>query len=118
MPYEERLITMSRRIDDIEGSVHGQVRELGGKLDKHNGVLEAHIAHFQAHEADEIQRHQQFLDSQTKNTEAITDLTKSVSGVVEAYETANSVGKFIRWISGIVIAAASVLIYAQTMGPS
>ena len=104
MPIDERFRVMNDRIDDI--SV---------KLDSHNHTLEAHMVDFVNHEAEEVYRHQQFLDSQTKNTAAITELTKSVAGVIEVYETASSLGRFIRWSAGIVISIATIILYFKTM---
>jgi len=49
----------------------------------------------------------------TDNTEAITRLTKSVAGVIEVYRTANSLGRFIKWASGIAIAITTLLIYLE-----
>ena len=115
-PSEEGLNKMSQRIDDIEGSVkvfHGQIRALGDKLDSHNDALERHVEHFNAHEAEQAHRHRQFLDAHTDNTEAITRLTKSVAGVIEVYQTANSLGRFVKWFSGIAIAVTTLLIYLE-----
>ena len=104
MQIDEQMTAMSDRIDAIHI-----------KLDAHNNTLDSHIVDFVNHEAEEVHRHQQFLDSQTKNTEAITALTKSVSGVIEVYETANSLGKFIRWSASIVVAVASAVIYFNSV---
>ena len=115
-PSEEGLNKVNQRIDDIEGSVkvfHGQIRALGDKLDTHNDALERHVEHFTIHEAEQAHRHKQFLDAHTDNTEAINKLTKSVAGVIEVYETANSLGRFIKWASGIAIAIATLLIYFE-----
>lgn len=109
---EEGLNKMSRRIDDIEDNVkvfHGQIRVLGDKLDNHNDSLARHVEHFNAHEIEQASRHKQFLEAHTDNTAAITKLTQSVAGVIEVYQTANSVGKFVKWLSGIAAAVMAVI---------
>jgi len=116
MAPKDGLDKMSQRIVDIEGnleSFHGQIKALGDKLDDHNDALERHVGHFNAHEIEQAHRHKQFLDAHTENTEAITKLTKNVAGVIEVYQTANSLGRFVKWFSGIAIAVTTLLIYLE-----
>lgn len=102
---------MNQRITDMGADVHTHIRKLSDKFDTHHTMLTTHIDHFQKHEQDEIQRHDQFIESQSLNTKAINDLTNSVSGVVETYKTANSLGKFVKWSSGIVIGLGIIWTY-------
>lgn len=102
---------MNQRITDMGSDVHGHIRTLSEKFDSHHDILTTHIEHFKNHEKEEIARHDQFIESQSLNTKAINDLTDSVAGVVEVYSTANSLGKFAKWISGFLLAAGVIWAY-------
>jgi len=107
MPSHEECDAMNKRVDNV----HVHIRELSDKFDTHHEILATHIEHFKNHEKDEVERHNQFINSQTLNTKAINDLTVSVSGVVEVYSTTKSVGKFIRWASGTVLGIGALFVY-------
>ena len=108
---EEEEIAMSKRISDIDKHVHHHLRALSSKLDDHHDILIGHMERFDRHELEDIKRQGQIIESQTLNTKALTDLTASVSGVVEVYNTTHSVGKFIKWISGVVAAIVGLWMY-------
>lgn len=108
---EDKEAEMDKRISDIGNSVHIHLRTLSSKIDDHNGILLSHVERFYKHELEDIKRQGQIIESQTLNTKALTDLTASVSGVVEVYNTTHSMGKFIKWISGVVAAIVGLWMY-------
>lgn len=111
-----RLDDMHRRIDDIENDVSSHAATVDRHLGEHRVMLEGHIENFRTHKIEETRRHELFLDSQIKNTQAITALTKNVSGVIQVYETANSLSKFVRWVAGLIIAVSTVVYYLEFLG--
>jgi hypothetical protein len=108
---EEECAAMNQRVTDVETDIHGHIRNLSDKFDGHHTMLTTHIEHFEKHEREEIVRHDQFIESQALNTSAINDLTTSVSGVVEVYNTTNAVGRFVKWFAGIAVVIASLIAY-------
>ena len=61
----------------------------------------------QYHEqAQEQYRH--IIENQTRNTEAIERLSASTASLVEAWRTANSVAKFLKWMGGIALAFGAI----------
>lgn len=44
---------------------------------------------------------------------SMKEITASVAGVVEFYNTTSSVGKFIRWTSGIGVSALAFWLYVK-----
>lgn len=107
MPSEYDCEAMNQRINDVRG----HVRVISDKFDKHHEILTTHIQHFNNHELEELTRHDQFIKSQALNTKAINDLTTSVSGIVEVYSTASSIGKFVKWMSSIAIGIGLIVAY-------
>lgn len=87
MTTEVEYIDMQNRINDLETSVHANLRELSEKLDNQQDVL---------------------MQAQTINTKAICDLTHHVSGVVEVHATVLILARFIKWFAGIGLSLAAI----------
>ena len=102
---------INQRITDNHSDIHKHIRMLGEKTDKQHEIVNALVEQFQHHEAEDSRRNTQFIESQTLNTKAINDLAHSVEGIVEAYRTANGVGKFIKWFGGIAISIGALIAY-------
>ena len=111
MSNNEECDAMNQRITDMGTDIHGHLRNLSDKFDSHHDILTNHIVKFDKHEKEEIARHSQFIESQALNTEAINKLSHSTEGLVEAWSTVGGVTKFIKWISGIVIAIVAAYSY-------
>ena len=95
---------MRQRVDNMNIDLHGHIRVLGDKFD-------SHIIRFEKHERDVLERQDAQIASQTLNTEAINRLSESTQGLVEAWTTASSVAKFVRWASGLVVGGLALLAY-------
>lgn len=48
-----------------------------------NDRFDKHVKRFEKHERDDIMKFENLITAQEKNTEAVTDLTKSVTSLVE-----------------------------------
>lgn len=53
-------------------------------------------------------QYRHIIEIQTKNTEAIKELSASTSSLVEAWATANKVASFMKWMGGIAIMASAL----------
>ena len=109
---------MSQRVTDLKNDIHGHLRthseqmtQQGAQMVEHHSLLVKHIEHFQKHEKEEVIRHTQNIKSQDALIESMDNLSTSVSGVIEVYTTVNSLGKFLKWISGIVVILAGTWAY-------
>lgn len=58
-------------------------QEINEKLDSQVERLNDHLERFEDHEAEDHKKFQRLLEAQQKNTDALSDLTESVSYVVE-----------------------------------
>ena len=86
------------------------------KLDAHIDDFKEHKSHFLAHERAEIKRHTEFVAVQKANTAAITLLVGKTSDMVEAWDAANgaikvanTIGKMLKWVGGIVAAVLAII---------
>ena len=95
--------------------IHQHIRELrtdfsGMRVDmtEHAEAFIQHTEHFAQHEEEEIMRHHTYIETQQANTLAINKLVKSTEGLIEAWTTANSLARFVKWSSGIIIAIVAL----------
>ena len=102
---------MNKKIDDMDIDIHGHLRSLSIKFDKHHTTLTNHITRFDRHEEEVLVRQDAQIVAQTLNTEAINRLSASTQGMVEAWTTANGVAKFVKWVSGLVVGGLALLAY-------
>ena len=86
------------------------------KLDSHIEDFKEHRDHFLAHERAETKRHTEFISTQKANTAAITLLASKTSDMVEAWDAANgaikvanTIGKMLKWVGGIVAAVLAII---------
>lgn len=63
------------------------------------GRLDAHIYQFEEYKLNEATNWDLMLEAQESNTEAIRSLTVATQGLVEVWNTANAVQRFIKWAS-------------------
>ncbi len=81
---------MEKRITEVEETIE---------------TLAADIA--ELHETSATQ-YRHIIEIQTKNTEAIEVLASSTRSLVDAWNTANSVAKFMKWCGGVAVSVAVV----------
>lgn len=115
MPSEHECDKIMERLSEQDQKFSQQEEHFDGKLsavqrDMHNHIREVRID-LSDHIAEQAARHNELLDSQRQNTEAITALTRSTEGLIEAWNTANGVAKFIKWASGIIAAVVAAWTY-------
>ena len=71
--------------------------------------LQQHIDDCEVRHGQHDERLSQLLTSQEKTNDCIRDLSDSTKGLVDAWQTANGMGRFIKWVSSLGIAGAGLL---------
>ena len=72
---------------------NNKLQQLDAKLDNHINECNQHRLDYQAREA-------KMLTAQETNTMHIAKLTESTQGLVDVWNAANTLQKFIKWLSG------------------
>lgn len=90
MPEDEELIKLHRRVSEQEDKLDTHVTEQY-KVNSEHGRM-----------------HQDTM-------EAIAELTKATSGMVDVWSTAHSLQKFIKWLSGFAVIGAVMLWLAEKL---
>ncbi len=77
--------------------------------------MQEHIALFNQHERDELQRHLEFRREQEANRDRIDRLCLSTESLVDAWEALGGavklgiwVGRFIKWAGGLAIVSSAL----------
>ena len=74
--------------------------------------LDDHISKYDKDSILRAQREDKLLKVQEANTECITALISSTQGLVDAWNTANALRRFFKWLSGFaIIGSAAVWIF-------
>ena len=79
------------------------VRPIETTLDALDSKLDLHIDQFEDYKELERKNWNYLMESQQANTDAIAQLTTATAGLVETWQTAHSIQRFIKWASAFMI---------------
>ena len=84
MPNDTECQSLREAIRHVEANVKGQISEIREDLAEHSQAFGAHVEHYKSHEAAEAKFRDAYIESQTLNTQAITKLSESTEGLIQA----------------------------------
>jgi hypothetical protein len=83
-----------------------EIDELKDIINRHIALFDNHVAHFKAHEQEERVNYEQLIakvDESCENTKGLVEAWQAASGAIKVI---SAIGTFIKWFSGLAIAAA------------
>lgn len=79
------------------------------KMEQLERKLDDHILEYELFKKKSAEIHERQDTAFNKNMEAISALTAATTDVVKAWEVANGLQKFLKWLSGFAILGGSVM---------
>lgn len=107
--FDKRLVEHEKHLDVVQRDFHNHIREVRADLSDHI--------------KEQADRHNELLESQRLNTDAITALTLSTQGLVDAWQAANAtvkvasaIGRAFKWFAGIALIGGSLVTLIKSGG--